>query len=115
LFFCGFKNQPLFFCSRLALQDDNVDVIIILLIFVLFKVLISISPISYLFEIVTSVVNAQSTAAFADGEGQRVYDLLDGLGCIGHSNCDLSNFTPTTPCNDRGEILKCDDGRLAHL
>jgi hypothetical protein len=69
-----------------------------------------------MFAIVANV-SAQSTSEFANGEGQRVYDLLDGLGCIGNINCtDLGDFTPTTACNYKPSVLKCNDaGRLAYL
>jgi hypothetical protein len=54
---------------------------------------------------------------FAAGEAQRVYDLLDGLGCIGNVNCTyLGNFTPTSTCEGRVGNLKCDaQGLLAYL
>jgi hypothetical protein len=53
---------------------------------------------------------------FAPGEGQRVYDLLDGLGCIGNVKCRLAAFTPTTGCDKNALNLKCDaSGRLSYL
>jgi hypothetical protein len=63
------------------------------------------------------MVNAQSTSAFAAGEAQRVYDLLDGLGCIGNVDCAaLGDFTPTTACNYNTSHLKCNAaGRLSYL
>jgi hypothetical protein len=69
-----------------------------------------------MYSVVLAFVNAQSFSMFADGEGQRVYDLLDGLGCIGNTDCiNLGSFTPTTACN-RTSFLKCDSaGNLAHL
>jgi hypothetical protein len=71
---------------------------------------------SVVFAIVANV-SAQSTSEFADGEGQRVYDLLDGLGCIGNSNCtELGEFTPTTACDYKPTSLRCNDtGLLSHL
>jgi hypothetical protein len=71
---------------------------------------------SVMFAVVANVT-AQSTSQFAPGEGQRVYDLLDGLGCVGNANCSfLGDFTPTTACNYRISYLKCNDaGLLAHL
>jgi hypothetical protein len=64
-----------------------------------------------------SVVGAQSSTTFAAGEGQRVYDLLDDLGCIGNIDCTaLGDFTPTTACDYRNEDMRCDSsGRLAYL
>jgi hypothetical protein len=69
-----------------------------------------------MFAIVANV-SAQSTSVFADGEAQRVYDLLDGLGCIGNSNCArFDEFTPTTACNYQPGYLQCNSaGRLAYL
>jgi hypothetical protein len=66
---------------------------------------------------IVSMVEAQTKFQFASGEGQRVYDLLDGLGCIGNSQCTLfGDFKPTTACSYQPNFLKCDDnGRLAHL
>jgi hypothetical protein len=63
------------------------------------------------------MVNAQSMSVFAPGEGQRVYDLLDGLGCIGNSDCTtLGDFTPTTACDYKPNYLKCNDaGLLSYL
>jgi hypothetical protein len=63
------------------------------------------------------MVNAQSTLVFAAGEGQRVYDLLDGLGCIGNSKCsNLGDFTPTTACDYKPPLLQCNsDGLLSYL
>jgi hypothetical protein len=71
---------------------------------------------SAIFTIVANV-SGQSTSVFADGEAQRVYDLLDGLGCIGSRACPrLNDFTPTTACDYKLNYLKCNDaGRLAHL
>jgi hypothetical protein len=71
---------------------------------------------SVVFSIIANV-SAQSNSTFAPGEGQRVYDLLDGLGCIGNSNCDdLGDFTPTTACDYNTTYLKCNNaGFLAHL
>jgi hypothetical protein len=61
-------------------------------------------------------VTAQSTSEFAADEGQRVYDLLDGLGCIGNANCRLNDFTPTTACDYTPAYLKCNDaGLLSYL
>jgi hypothetical protein len=62
-------------------------------------------------------VNAQSTFLFAPGEAQRVYDLLDGLGCIDNDNCHaLRDFTPTSSCSANLAYLKCDSqGFLEHL
>jgi hypothetical protein len=64
-----------------------------------------------------AIAIAQSLSSFAPGEAQRVYDLLDGLGCIGNINCtDLGDFTPTTACDYKRQNLKCDaNGRLADL
>jgi hypothetical protein len=64
-----------------------------------------------------AIANAQSTSEFAAGEGQRVYDLIDGLGCIGNANCTkLGDFTPTTACNYNINYLRCDfNGQLAQL
>jgi hypothetical protein len=69
-----------------------------------------------MFAIVANV-SAQSNSTFAPGEGQRVYDLLDGLGCIGNINCtDLGDFTPTTACDYRPRYLGCDNaGLLSYL
>jgi hypothetical protein len=64
-----------------------------------------------MFTIVANVC-AQSTSVFADGEAQRVYDLLYGLGCIGNSNCQLDDFTPTTVCDYRPSYLKCNEAGL---
>jgi hypothetical protein len=63
------------------------------------------------------MVNAQSTSVFAPGEAQRVYDLLDGLGCIGNSYCsNLGDFTPTTACDYSPGFLDCNSaGLLSHL
>jgi hypothetical protein len=71
---------------------------------------------SVVFAIVVNVTG-QSTSEFANGEGQRVYDLLDGLGCIGNSNCtDLGDFMPATACDYKPEFLKCNDtGLLTYL
>jgi hypothetical protein len=45
---------------------------------------------------------------FADGEAQRVYDLLDGLGCIGNP-CFFQNFTIDNTCDYHGSLLlACD-------
>jgi hypothetical protein len=61
------------------------------------------------------MVNAQSTSVFAAGEAQRVYDLLDGLGCIGNVNCTLlGDFTPTTSCETKPSFLKCNAAGLAY-
>jgi hypothetical protein len=72
---------------------------------------------SFMFAIVANV-SAQPAPArrFATGEGKRVYDLLDGLGCIGNSKCaNLGDFTPTIAC-DYKPFLKCNNvGLLAHL
>jgi hypothetical protein len=58
----------------------------------------------------------QSTSIFASGEAQLVYDLLDGLGCIGNANCQLGDFTPTTRCDYKTTFLECDsNGRLDFL
>jgi hypothetical protein len=69
-----------------------------------------------MFAIVANVC-AQSTSEFADGEAQRVYDLLDGLGCIGNENCTrLGDFTPTTACDYKLNYLKCNNaGLLSYL
>jgi hypothetical protein len=71
---------------------------------------------SVVFSIIANV-SAQSNSTFAPGEAQRVYDLLDGLGCIGNINCtDLGDFTPTTACDYKLNYLKCNGaGRLSHL
>jgi hypothetical protein len=54
------------------------------------------------------IVNGQSISQFAAGEGQRVYNLLDTMGCIGNPLCDLRDFTPTSVCNGSLTALKCD-------
>jgi hypothetical protein len=65
---------------------------------------------------VVKVANAQSSSTFANGEGQRVFDLLDGLGCIGNRNCPLHDFVPSHACNANANELKCNnDGFLASL
>jgi hypothetical protein len=66
--------------------------------------------------IVANVI-AQSNSTFAAGEGQRVYDLLDGLGCIGNAKCyQLGDFTPTTACDYKPGHLRCNDaGLLSYL
>jgi hypothetical protein len=71
---------------------------------------------SVVFAIVANV-SAQSTSEFASGEAQRVYDLLNGLGCIGNENCTwLKDFTSTTACNYKPDYLKCNGaGLLSHL
>jgi hypothetical protein len=67
---------------------------------------------SVVFTIVTNV-SAQSASVFAAGEAQRVYDLLDGLGCIGNSNCSaLGDFTPTTACDYKPDYLTCNRAGL---
>jgi hypothetical protein len=65
----------------------------------------------------TLPVNAQSTSSFAQGEAQRVYNLLNGLGCIGNGMCaPLSNFTLSSACDSQLAHLKCNAvGQLAHL
>jgi hypothetical protein len=66
-------------------------------------------------------VAAQSTSTFAAGEGERLFDLLNGLGCTGNASCPFSDFTPTTACDykpaDGNDLaLKCDsDGLLTHF
>jgi hypothetical protein len=64
-----------------------------------------------------SNVSGQSTSVFADGEAQRVYDLLDGLGCIGNANCwRLGDFTPNSSCDYNPGYVECNDaGRLGFL
>jgi hypothetical protein len=71
---------------------------------------------SVMFAIVANV-SAQSNSTFADGEGQRVYDLLDELGCIGNSKCTkLGDFMPTTACNYQPSYMKCNNaGLLSYL
>jgi hypothetical protein len=69
---------------------------------------------------IVSVVNGQTwtgtSNGFASGEAQRLYDLLDGLGCIGNSNCVLGDFTPTSACNDISMRLRCNNaGRVSQL
>jgi hypothetical protein len=66
---------------------------------------------------IVASVSAQSNSTFAAGEGQRLYDLLDGLGCIGNENCTrLGDFTPTTACDYKPNTLICnDDGLLVAL
>jgi hypothetical protein len=64
-----------------------------------------------------AIVQAQSSSSFAAGEGQRVYDMLDGLGCIGNMNCTfLNDFLPTNNCDLNPDFLRCNsDGHLIHL
>jgi hypothetical protein len=66
---------------------------------------------------IVATVSAQSNPTFAAGEAQRVYDLLDGLGCIGNENCTLlGDFTPTTACDYKPTFLKCNNaGLLSYL
>jgi hypothetical protein len=67
---------------------------------------------------VLHVVNAQSTTTFAAGEGQRLYDLLDGLNCFGNVYCHLKDFLPKDRCVADFPNLKveCDaNGFLTHL
>jgi hypothetical protein len=66
---------------------------------------------------VVTIAKAQSNTTFASDEGQRVYDMLDGLGCIGSDNCTtLGDFTPTSACDVNPDHLKCnDEGRLSYL
>jgi phosphatidylserine/phosphatidylglycerophosphate/cardiolipin synthase-like enzyme len=66
---------------------------------------------------VLSFVKGQGAKRFAAEEGSRVYDLLDGLGCIRQSGCGfLSNFKPFEDCNDRPEVMHCNDtGYLSFL
>jgi hypothetical protein len=60
---------------------------------------------------------AQQT--FATGEAQRVYTLLEGLGCITFNNatCQLRDFTPSSECSvDIKAWLSCDSqGYVVHL
>jgi hypothetical protein len=51
-----------------------------------------------------SVVRAQS---FREGEAQRLYDVLDGLGCFESDKCELSDFKPTTACDYKPDHLQC--------
>jgi hypothetical protein len=62
-------------------------------------------------------VSGQSNSTFAPGEAQRVYDLLDGLGCIGNINCTrLGDFTPTTACDYKPSHMQCNNaGLLSYL
>jgi hypothetical protein len=72
---------------------------------------------SVVFAIVANVI-AQSNSTFAPGEAQRVYDLLDGLGCIGNEGCGFNDFTPTTACDYKSDVryeIRCRLGRLEHL
>jgi hypothetical protein len=64
-----------------------------------------------------SFTNAQSSSLFASGEGERVYNLLDGLGCIGNTKCtQLRDFTSSTACNYKPQEMKCDSsGKLSFL
>jgi hypothetical protein len=65
---------------------------------------------------IVSFTNGQSNSTFAAGEGTRVYDLLDALGCIGGAACQLSNFTPTTACDYKPPYMACNaNGRLLRL
>jgi hypothetical protein len=62
-------------------------------------------------------VNAQpSKSIFAAGEAQLVYDLLNGLGCIGNDNCRLKDFVPTAQCDFVQTEIQCSEqGRLIFL
>jgi hypothetical protein len=86
-----------------------------MLILVFFTIVIN-ALCSVMFAVVANVI-AQSTSVFAPGEGQRVYDLLDGLACIGNVNCThFGEFTPTTACNYQPNYLKCNNaGLLSYL
>jgi hypothetical protein len=55
-----------------------------------------------------SIVNGQQLPNFAISEAQRVYDLLDGLGCIGNALCPLTNFTKGAECGYNLDYMSCD-------
>jgi hypothetical protein len=61
-------------------------------------------------------VVAQSTTTFAAGEAQRVYNLLDELGCFETSKCDLKDFEPSKQCDFKTQKMRCDaTGRVLYL
>jgi hypothetical protein len=65
---------------------------------------------------VVAIANAQSATQFAAGEAQRVFDLLDGLGCFGNIDCTLKDFTPTAECDFDTNYLKCNGtGHMEYL
>jgi hypothetical protein len=74
---------------------------------------------SVLLWLLVEFVSAQSTTMFAAGEGERLYELLDGLGCFGNPMCDLRHFTPTNACGFVSGMafeMNCTaQGLVAHL
>lgn len=100
---------------RLVSNDYNVVVCVNASFCVIFIKIVLCSVLSA----IVSVANGQyngGTNSFAPGEAQRLYDLLDGLGCIGNSMCELSDFTTTKPCNYRGMPLRCtSQGRVMRM
>jgi hypothetical protein len=56
---------------------------------------------------------------FTRGEALRVYDLLDGLGCMSNPACFFNDFTTTTECGYKSNgvsTLECDaSGFLVNL
>jgi hypothetical protein len=57
--------------------------------------------------VLVSIVIALANGQFATDEAQRLYDLLDGLGCFESETCELSDFTPTIACDYNFEHLQC--------
>jgi hypothetical protein len=64
-------------------------------------------------------LNIIGCECFKPDEAERVYDLLNELGCIGNLNCGFHDFTPTTNCGYKTGpdfVMTCtDDGFLGYM
>jgi hypothetical protein len=54
---------------------------------------------------------------FQKGEAERVYTLLDALGCIDNTSCAFGDFKPTDGCGAEHSDYRmvCVNGLLADL
>jgi hypothetical protein len=60
----------------------------------------------------TMRAGAQSSKIFATGEAQRIYNLLDGIGCFSNDQCVLKDFTVSSKCDHNTAALSCNTAGL---